>query len=84
MVYDDVDVLTQLPRILTRHADCLAITMISVGLQTHNHMMRGSQGIAFFLFLIFFWMGRETQNPGFDPWRGTRVDPPPLGLYLRI
>ena len=80
MVYDDVDVWTQLPRILTRNADYLAITRISVGLQTHNHMMRGNQGIAFLFFSVFFGGGRETQNPGFDPWRVTREYPPPHGL----
>ena len=84
MVYGDVDVWTQLPRILTRDADYLAITRISVGLQTHNHMMRGNQGVAFLFFSVFFGGDRETQNPGFAPWRVTREYPPPLGLYLRI
>ena len=53
MVYEDVDVWPELPRILTRHADCLAITMISVGLQTHNHMMRAVRGLLFYFFLFF-------------------------------
>ena len=74
----------ELTRQLTRVLICPAIVRMDDGLHTHNHMMRGNQGIAFLFFSVFFGGGREAQNPGFDPWRGTRVDPPPLGLYLRI
>ena len=87
MVYDDVDVWTQLPRILTRNADYLAITRISVGLQTHNHMMRGNQGIAFLFFSVFFRRGPGNSKSWLRPVAGYPGGPPsprPLPAYISL
>ena len=84
MVYDDVDVWTQLPRILTRNADYLAITRISVGLHTQLHRMRGTHGYCFSFFSLF--CGRAGKLKILASTRGgvPGWTPPPLGLYLRI
>lgn len=78
------DMWSELPRILTRHADYIAITRISVGLHTRQHMQRAIRGLLF-SFFRFFWRRPGNSKSWLRPLAGYPDGPPsprPLAVCI--